>query len=161
DNPRPERQTFLGGRKIVQIQNDAVQKLKELSHREEVTLFMVFLSAFSVLLSRLSRQEDLIVGTPIAGRTHTETEPLIGCFVNKLALSIDLSEKPTFVDLLKRVRRVCLDAYAHQEMSFEKLVEIIKPERSLSRNPIFDVMINLVNTPNENAQWQGVNYLAP
>ncbi|KIN38143.1 non-ribosomal peptide synthetase [Bacillus subtilis] len=161
DNPRPERQTFLGGRKIVQIQNDAVQKLKELSHREEVTLFMVFLSAFSVLLSRLSRQEDLIVGTPIAGRTHTETEPLIGCFVNTLALRIDLSEKPTFVDLLKRVRRVCLDAYAHQEMSFEKLVEIIKPERSLSRNPIFDVMINLVNTPNENAQWQGVNYLAP
>jgi amino acid adenylation domain-containing protein len=156
DNPRPKRQTFRGSRKSVQIQNDTVQKLKELSHREEVTLFMVFLSAFSVLLNRLSRQEDLIVGTPIAGRTQTETESLIGCFVNTLALRIDLSEKPTFVELLKRVRKVCLDAYAHQDMPFEKLVEIIQPERSLSRNPIFDVMINLVNTPSDNAQWQDV-----
>ncbi len=156
DTPRPNRQTFRGGRKAVQIQNDTVQKLKELSRREEVTLFMVFLSAFSVLLNRLSRQEDLIIGTPIAGRTHTETEPLIGCFVNTLALRVDLSEKPTFADLLKRVRKVCLDAYAHQDMPFEKLVEIIQPERSLSRNPIFDVMINLVNTPTENAQWQDV-----
>lgn len=156
DNPRPKRQTFRGSRKTVQIQNDTVQKLKELSRCEEVTLFMVFLSAFSVLLNRLSRQEDLIIGTPIAGRTRTETEPLIGCFVNTLALRINLSEKPTFVDLLKRMRKVCLEAYAHQDMPFEKLVEIIQPERSLSRNPIFDVMINLVNTPTKNAQWQGV-----
>ncbi|WP_335871248.1 amino acid adenylation domain-containing protein [Bacillus sp. 2205SS5-2] len=156
DNPRPNRQAFRGGRTTVQIQKDTIKKLKELSRKREVTDFMVFLSAFSVLLNRLSKQEDMIIGTPIAGRTQTETEPLIGCFINTLALRIDLSEKPTFEEVLKRVRKVCLDAYAHQEMPFEKLVEIIQPERSLSRNPIIDVMINLVNIPNKTAQWQDV-----
>ncbi|WP_274495377.1 non-ribosomal peptide synthetase [Paenibacillus mucilaginosus] len=156
DHPRPQRMSFHGGRTAVKVPAITMQKLQELGRREGATLFMVLLSAFSILLGRLCRQEDVIVGTPVAGRSRTETERLIGCFVGTLALRVDLSGGPAFTELLRRVRKVCLDAYAHQDMPFEKLVELLQPERSLNRNPIFDVMINHVNTPLEEADFPGL-----
>jgi non-ribosomal peptide synthetase component F len=106
---------------------------------------MFLLTAFKILLNRYSGQEDIIVGTPIAGRERQETEALIGFFVNTLALRTDLSGNPSFAELLNRVRKVCLEAYTHQDLPFEKLVEQIQPERDLSRTPIFQVWFNMVN----------------
>ncbi|MFC3787840.1 non-ribosomal peptide synthetase [Paenibacillus sp. GCM10012307] len=156
DYPRPELQTFRGGRHIQRVAESVTTQLKQVSKQENVTLFMTLLSAFSMLLHRLTLQEDLIIGTPIAGRNRTETEPLIGCFLNTLALRVDLAGNPSFEQLLQHTRTVCLDAYAHQDVPFEKLVEWLQPERSLSRNPIFDVMINYVNTGSLEAQLPGI-----
>ena len=121
--------------------------MKELSRREGVTLFMTLLAAFETLLHRHSGQQEIVVGTVLAGRTYRETEGLIGFFVNTLALRTDLSGEPTFVELLQRVKEVCLGAYAHQDMPFEKLVEELQPERDLSRSPLFQVAFGLQNVP--------------
>ena len=103
---------------------------------------MTLLAAFQLLLGRLSGQQDVVVGTPIAGRRWTECESLIGLFVNMVALRTDLSGNPTFRELLSRVRRTALGAYDHQELPFEKLIEALQPERSLSRNPLVQVLFN-------------------
>src|SRR6185369_10797473 len=113
------------------------------SRRENVTMFMTMLAAFQVLLARYSGQEEVVVGTPIAGRTRAEVEPLIGFFVNTLALRADLSDGPSFRELLKQVRERCLGAYAHHDIPFEKLVEELQPQRSLSHQPLFQVMFQL------------------
>ena len=123
-------------------------KLRELSGQQGVTLFMTLLAAFQLLLSRYSRQTDIVVGTPIAGRNRLETESLIGFFVNTLVMRTDLSGDRSFVELLGRVREVCLGAYAHQEVPFEKLVEELQPDRSLSWSSLFQVMI-VLNTLDE------------
>jgi amino acid adenylation domain-containing protein len=144
---RPAVQTFRGATESRLLANDLVRKLTALSQGEGVTLFMTLLAGFQTLLSRYSNQEDIVVGSPIANRKHTQIEPLIGFFVNTLALRTDLSGDPTFRQLLARVKETALQAYAHQDIPFEKLVEELQPERSLSHNPIFQVMFALQNAP--------------
>src|SRR4030095_13440170 len=122
-----------------------------------VTQFMTLVAALQVLLYRYSGQEDVVVGSPISNRNRAEVEGLIWFFVNTLVLRTDLSEKPTFKELLQRVRNICLEAYAYQDMPCEKLVEELRPERYLSRNPLFQVMFVLQNTPRPLPQSAGLS----
>jgi amino acid adenylation domain-containing protein len=145
DRARPAVQTFHGARQSLVLPKSLTEALKGLSRQEGVTLFMTLLAAFKVLLSRYTGQEDIVVGTPIAGRNRAEIEPLIGFFINTVALRTDLSGGPSFRELLRRVREVALGAYDHQEMPFEKLVEELQPERDLSRTPLFQVFFNMLN----------------
>ncbi|HEU5380543.1 MAG TPA: amino acid adenylation domain-containing protein [Ktedonobacteraceae bacterium] len=147
DYPRPAAQTFRGNSQTFTLPGELTAALKNLSSHEGVTLFMTLLAAFQVLLARYSGQEEVTVGSPIAGRARPETEGLIGFFVNTLVLRGDLSGDPSFRDLLGRVREMCVGAYAHQDLPFEKLVEELQPERDRSRNPLFQVMFTLQNTP--------------
>ena len=151
DHPRPAQQTFRGARQSLLLPTTVQEQLKALSQREGVTLFMTVLAAFQVLLARYSGQSDLAIGTPIANRTHAEVEGLIGFFVNTLVLRSDLSGNPPFVQVLKRVREVALGAYVHQDVPFEKIVEVLQPERDLSRSPLFQVMFVLQNIPASSA----------
>ncbi|HLJ33794.1 MAG TPA: amino acid adenylation domain-containing protein, partial [Ktedonobacteraceae bacterium] len=143
DRPRPARQTFHGGTVSFNLSPELSQELKTLSLREGSTLFMTLLAAFTILLARYSGQDDIVVGSPIANRTRVEMENLIGFFVNTLVLRTDISGNATFQEILHRVREVALEAYAHQNLPFEKLVEEISPERDLSRNPLFQIMFVL------------------
>ncbi len=145
DHPRPAVQTYRGDSYAFTLPSTLSHELQSLSQQGAVTLFMTLLAAFQVLLLRYSGQTDIVVGTPIAGRTRYETEGLIGYFVNTLALRTDLSGNPSFRALLARVREVCLEAYAHQDVPFEKVVEAVQPERSLSHHPLFQVMFTLQN----------------
>ncbi len=146
DRPRPSVQTFRGSSEHFELNQDLTQKLKTLSQQSGVTLFMTLVAAFVTLLSRYSGQDDIVIGSPIANRNRSEIEPLIGFFVNTLVLRTQLYGNPTFVELLGRVKEMTLDAYAHQDMPFEKLVEELQPERSLSYTPLFQVMFVLQNT---------------
>ena len=123
------------------------EALQGLSRKEGVTLFMTILTAFQGLLHRYTGQDDIVVGTPIANRNRAEIEELIGFFVNTLVMRTDTSGNPVFRELLKQVRKSTLDAYAHQDLPFEKLIMELQPERDLSRNPIFQVMFALQNVP--------------
>jgi amino acid adenylation domain-containing protein/non-ribosomal peptide synthase protein (TIGR01720 family) len=147
DRPRPAEQTYRGAELSFRVTPELSAGLKELSRREGVTLFMTVLAVFQTLLHRYSGQPEITVGSPVAGRNYAETEGLIGFFVNTLALRTDLSGEPTFVELLRRVKEVCLGAYAHQDLPFEKLVEELQPERDLSRSPLFQTMLVLQNAP--------------
>uniref|UniRef100_UPI0013D50505 non-ribosomal peptide synthetase n=1 Tax=Myxococcus vastator TaxID=2709664 RepID=UPI0013D50505 len=147
DKPRPAVQTFRGASRDVQWPRDLWESVKVLAHREGATPFMVLLAAFQTVLSRYSGQDDVCVGSPIANRTRAETEGLIGFFINTLVLRARLSGNPTFRELLAQVRERTLGAYAHQDIPFERLVEELKPERDLSRSPLFQVMFILQNTP--------------
>ncbi|MBD2410053.1 non-ribosomal peptide synthetase [Nostoc calcicola FACHB-389] len=146
DYPRPAQQSYQGGREEYCLCSELTEKLKIVSQKHGVTLFMTLLTAFNILLSRYSRQEDLCVGTAIANRTHSYTEGLIGFFVNTLVLRSKIKPEQGFGELLQQSRQICLDAYAHQDIPFEYLVEQLQPERSLSHNPLFQVMIVLQNT---------------
>ncbi len=146
DRPRPSIQTHSGAHLPLALPEKLVESLKALGRREGVTLFMTLLAAWQSLLSRYSGQEDVVVGTPIANRNRAEVEPLIGFFVNTLALRARVGGGMSFRELLAQVREVCLGAYAHQDLPFEKLVEELQPERSLSHTPIFQVMFALQNT---------------
>jgi amino acid adenylation domain-containing protein len=149
DRVRPAIQTFHGARHHFALPPQLTARLEELALREGATLFIVLLAAFKVLLMRYARQDDIVVGTPVANRSRVETEDLIGFFANTLALRTDLSGDPSFRELLARVRQVAVGAYAHQELPFERLVEELRPERDLSRTPLFQVMFLLDNTPLE------------
>ncbi|ARU63054.1 hypothetical protein CBW65_20300 [Tumebacillus avium] len=149
--------TGHSARRVLHLPVELTSSLKALSAQTGTTLFMTLLAAYKLLLSRLSGQEDIIVGTPIAGRSRVETEPLIGMFLNTLALRTDLSGNPTFRELLGRVRDTTLGAYAHQELPFEKIVEAIQPERTLHRNPVFDVLVNFLNLPKQSADLPGLH----
>ncbi|KYG06012.1 hypothetical protein BE21_37340, partial [Sorangium cellulosum] len=147
DRPRPPLKSYRGAARPVTLRPELCAALRALGRRHNVTLFMTLLAALKVLLSRYAGQEDIVVGTPIAGRNQVEIEGLIGFFVNTLALRTDLSGEPTFLELLARVREVTLEAYAHQELPFEKLVEELAPARDLGRSPLFQVMFVLQNAP--------------
>jgi amino acid adenylation domain-containing protein len=140
DRVRPAVQTFRGARVHQEWNAELQRQLKHLSQAEGVTLFMTLLAAFQLLLARWSGQNEVVVGSPISGRTQRETESLIGFFVNTLVLRTSLSGNPTVRELLQRVREVCLQAYAHQDVPFEKLVEELQPQRNLSHSPLFQVM---------------------
>ncbi len=145
DYPRPPVQTYHGAQLSFSLPATSTKALEELSQKRGVTLFMTLLAAFQTLLFRLTGQQDIVVGTPIAGRTQIELEGLVGFFVNTLAIRCDLSGDPTFWDLLERVRNTALEAYAHQELPFDRVVEALQPERSLSYSPIIQVLFVLQN----------------
>jgi len=159
DRRRPAVQSYRGGQLPVQLSKSLTEGLAELSKRSGVTMFMTLLAAFQVLLERYSGQEEMVVGTPIANRTRGETEGLIGFFVNTLALRGRVVEEESWEQLLGRVREVCLGAYAHQEVPFEKLVEELQPERELSQQPLFQVMLILQNAPREELQMSGLRMM--
>ncbi|MGL5795493.1 MAG: condensation domain-containing protein, partial [Waterburya sp.] len=145
DRPRLSVQSFKGRSEFLELNQDLTQKLKRLSQESGTTLFMTLLTAFTLLLSRYSGQEDIVVGSAIANRNRREIEPLIGFFVNTLALRTNLQGNPTFLELLQRVKQVTLDAYDHQDLPFEKLVDELGLERSLSHHPLFQVAFGLQN----------------
>ncbi|HEX6406158.1 MAG TPA: condensation domain-containing protein, partial [Gemmatimonadales bacterium] len=156
DRPRTAKSgSRAAGAKLI-LSKSLTDDLTELSRREGVTLFMTLLAAFKILLARYSGQDDVVVGTPIAGRTRTELENLIGCFLNTLVLRTDLSGEPTFRELLGRVRETALGAYAHQELPFERLVEELQPPRSLGSNPLFQVLFQLGNAPRGSLNLRGL-----
>jgi len=139
--------SFRGAVHTFHMPADVVDGLRALSQQSRVTLFMTLLAGFQILLARYSGQHDIIVGAPIAGRSRPELEPLIGFFVNTLVLRTDLSGDPNVAELLARVRQVVLDAFAHQDVPFEKLVEELQPRRDLSRNPLCQVALQLLDLP--------------
>jgi alpha-ketoglutarate-dependent taurine dioxygenase len=147
DRPRSESREFRGAYVPIDLPKDLLEGFKSLSSRQDTTLFMVLLASFQALLSHLTGQQAISVGTDIANRNRRETENLIGFFINQLVLRTDLSANPTFTELLGRVREVTLSAYAHQDVPFELLVDALKPERSLKYAPLFQVKLVLQNTP--------------
>ena len=156
DQARPPQLSVRGGTQSVLLSREFIEELTSFSQREGATLFMTLLSVFQILLWRYSGQEDVVVGSPIANRTVAEIEPLIGFFVNTLALRGDLSGDPTFRELLARTKEVCLQGYANQDIPFERLAEELQPERSLSHTPIFQVMFALQNAPMQQMQLPGL-----
>jgi hypothetical protein len=156
DRLRPAVLSYQGATLTVELPSALAQALKELGRREGATLFMTLLAAYQVLLHRYSGQEDVAVGTPIAGRGHPDLEGLIGFFANTLVLRSDLSGDPSFRQLLAGVRDTPLAAYAHQDLPFEKLVEELTPTRDLSRNPLFQASFNLQNVPGASLTFDGV-----
>jgi non-ribosomal peptide synthetase component F len=161
DRPRPAVQSFRGATAPVVLPRDLALALAELSREENVTLFMVLLAAFQVLLHRYTAQEGIVVGVPIAGRNRAELEPLIGLFVNTLPLRIEFSAQATFRELLLRVKATTLDAYANQDVPFEKLVEELSPSRNMSRTPIFQSMFALQSEVLHDAELPGGVTLSP
>jgi amino acid adenylation domain-containing protein len=155
--PRPPRQTFNGATESFALAPDLSEALNTLSRKHGVTLFMSLVAAFQTLLYRYTGQEDILVGTPVAGRTRLETENLIGFFVNTLVLRTDLSGAPSFAELLNRVREVSLEADLHQDVPFELLVEELQPERSLRHTPLFQVMFAMQNAPLPELSLQGLS----
>jgi len=145
DYPRPPMETNNGAVCSFTIDPDITSKLRNIIRDQGVTLFMLLLASFDVLLMKLSNQENIIVGSPIAGRSHPGLEDLIGFFVNMLALRTNLSDDLSFIELLKRVKETCLDAYANQDYPFDRLIDLLNPVRDTSRPPIFNVMFVLQN----------------
>ena len=149
-------QSYQGATSEFHLGSELTAGLKELSRRSGLTLFMTLLAGFEVLLWRLSGQEDICVGTAIANRTRRETEGVIGFFVNTLVLRAEVNGELSFRELLGRVREVCLGAYGHQEVPFERLVEELRPERSVSHTPLFQVAFGLDNAPREELELPGL-----
>ncbi len=156
DRPRPAVQTYRGASKDIAVSRRLTEDIKALCRQEGVTLYMLLLATFQVLLYRYTRQEDIIVGSPIAGRNREEIEGLIGFFVNTLVFRTDLAGNPSFKEVLDRVKTKTLEAYAHQDLPFDRLVEELSPERSLSYNPLFQVMFVLQNAFTETEMLSGL-----
>jgi hypothetical protein len=152
DKPRPAVQAFRGATEFFELPTDLSRKLTAFCNAQGVTLYMLLLATFQTLLHRYSGQRDFAVGSPIAGRAQRELEGLIGFFINTLVLRADLHDDPDFSDLLKRVRETTLEAYAHQDVPFERLVDALLPERDLSRTPLFQVLLVLENAPRDHGE---------
>ncbi|WP_162603898.1 non-ribosomal peptide synthetase, partial [Streptomyces sp. CS014] len=147
DRPRPAVQSLDGAAFTFTVPDHVTDAVRGIGREHDATLFMTLLSAFAVLLSRFSGQSDVVVGTPVAGRDGAELEGLVGFFVNTLVLRCDVSGDPEFGELLERVREVALEAYTHQDLPFERLVDELAPDRSLSHSPLFQVMFSQQNVP--------------
>lgn len=147
DYPRPPVFRYQGARKTLVLSQELTEGLQTLSRQEGATLFMTLLAAFKTLLYRYTGQDDIAVGTSLANRSRVETTGLIGCFVNVVVLRTDIGGDPSFLQLLRRVKEVCLGAYAHQDLPFEKLLRELNPKRDPSRNPLFQVVFQMNNTP--------------
>ncbi len=156
DRPRPSVQTFQGAKQTLVLSPQLTKDLKNLSTSFGGTLFMTLLAVFKILLHYLSNQNDIVVGTDVANRNRSETEGLIGFFVNQLVLRTNVSGNHNFEDLLARIRQITLDAYAHQDLPFDKLVEVLNPERDLSRTPLFQVKFVLQNAPMPPLEFAGL-----
>ena len=156
DRARPAVETFSGAVFSFTLPRSLCDALQELSRVERATLFMTLLASFQTLLHRYTGQDDIVVGTPIAGRNVAEIEGLIGFFVNTLVLRADFGGDVTFRDLLVQVRESTLEAFTHQDVPFEKLVEELQPERDLSRSPLFQVMFALQNVPDHSVALAGL-----
>jgi amino acid adenylation domain-containing protein len=160
DRPRPAAQSFRGATRMQAIGPEATAALGAFARRHDATLFMVLLAAVQTLLGRYAGQEDVVVGSPIANRTRAEIEPLIGFFVNSLVLRGDLAGDPAFAELVGRSRRAALEAYAHQDLPFERLVEELRPDRRLAHNPLFQVMFAVQNAPMRAIELPGISFSA-
>ncbi|MDN3222037.1 non-ribosomal peptide synthetase [Pseudomonas nunensis] len=147
DRPRPQVQSYIGSSVPLRLSPELSSAVRRFSQQQGLTPFMTLLGAWSVLLARLSNQPDVVIGTPVANRPRAETEALIGFFVNTLALRVDLRDQPSVGQLLARIKSTALDAYSHQELPFEQVVEALQPERSLGHSPLFQAMLVFGNTP--------------
>ncbi|MFS2008245.1 amino acid adenylation domain-containing protein, partial [Duganella sp. CT11-25] len=156
DRPRPAQQSYAGGALPVRLPAALADGLRQLARREGTTLFMTLLAGWSVLLSRLSGQGEVVTGTPVANRQRGDVANLIGFFVNTLALRVTLEDDPTVAQLLARVKADTLEAYSHQDVPFEQVVEALKPPRSTSHSPVFQVMLSLNNTPDRSLTLPGL-----
>src|SRR5207302_4371328 len=156
DFPRPATRNMKGARRTAKLPAELSNSLKHLSQREGATLFMTLLAAFQALLYRYTKQEDIVVGSPVAGRSMLETENLIGAFVNTLVFRGDAAGNPSFREFLARVRETVLGAFSHQDLPFEKLVEELNPERKIDRSPLFQVMFAMQNAPEPNLSVVGL-----
>ncbi|MGA2411929.1 MAG: amino acid adenylation domain-containing protein, partial [Candidatus Binataceae bacterium] len=156
DHSRPAVQAFRGAHQSLRLPKNMSDRLKTLSRQQSTTLFMTLIAAFNILLHYYTGEDDILVGTPIANRNRIEIESLIGFFVNTLVLRTDLSGDPDFREILRRVREVCLGAYAHQDLPFERLVDELHLARDLSRNPLFQVMFVLQNARPEPLELPGL-----
>ena len=156
DHPRPPIQSYKGSHYSHTLTPELTEQLKTLSQQEGVSLYMLLLAVFNLLLSRYSRQDDLCIGSPIANRPHPQTEGLIGFFANTLVLRNQIKSEQNFQQFLHQTRQTCLDAYQHQDIPFEFLVEQLKPVRSLSYNPIFQVMFAVENNDSEALNLPGL-----
>jgi amino acid adenylation domain-containing protein len=156
DYSRPEQRSVKGAQDSIRLSANLSEAIAKLSRQEGVTLFMTLLAAFQTLLFRYTGQEDIVVGSPVAGRSMLETEDLIGSFVNTLALRADFTGRPTFREFLGRVRAATLGALSHQDVPFEKLVEELNPERKRNRTPVFQTMFALQNTPASGIAIEGL-----
>jgi len=156
DGERPAQPSYRGSRYSFSLERELSERLKQLSQEAGATLYMTLLAGFQTLLYRYTGETDVVVGSVVANRSRAEVEGLIGFFVNTLVLRVDLSGEPSFREVLRRVREVCLGAYAHQEVPFEKLVEELQPEREASRSPLFQVTFGLQNAPRGTLQLPGL-----
>lgn len=159
DRPRPAEQTYSGDKVYLELPGKLISELRTLAQKQGATLYMSLLAALAVLLSRYSGQRDLAIGMPVANRQQKETESLIGIFVNSLVMRVNLTQEPDFNQLLRQVRATALEAYSHQELPFEQLIEKLSPQRDPSHSPLFQVMFSLQDAPESGFNLEQVNVI--
>ncbi|MEV0299404.1 non-ribosomal peptide synthase/polyketide synthase, partial [Nocardia sp. NPDC050710] len=156
DRPRPKMQSFAGGQVLFAVDNDVHMRLRGIAREQNATLFMLLHTALAVFLARMSGTEDIAIGTPVAGRGEAEVDDVIGMFVNTLVLRTEVRGAATFQELLAQTKHADLQAFAHADLPFERLVELLNPERSTARNPLFQVSLSLQNVPESSFELPGL-----